>query len=220
MTVTYLIGGSRIRIFRNPFGVLLRFLTLITIKGYIPRTGVAFLGDVVTGINTCLRPWVPVASLPLTSSSTCAMWGTIALYLDIPVAAVTVTANLRNIKVLPRVPCGSGLEKIRDMTRALGKVRPKAIRVTNDGILSGIEDAVSDTIQEVTNFLVLAPRVNIMPQLFSTNLDKGPLVVQSKLAVNIERPAEITGFALVSQSGYIFLLALGSKKDNGIIKKG
>ena len=122
MTVTYLIGGSRIRIFRNPFGVLLRFLTLITIKGYIPRTGVAFLGDVVTGINTCLRPWVPVAYFPLTYSSTCTIWGTITPYLPIPVAAVTITANLRNITDLPRILCGSGLNKIRDMTRAIGKV--------------------------------------------------------------------------------------------------
>ena len=139
------------------------------------------------------------------------MWGTIAPSLAIPVAAVTVTANLRNIRVLPRVPYGSGLKKIRDMKRALGKVRPKAIRVTNDGVLTGIEDAVSNTIQEVTNFLVLAPRVNIMSKLFSTNLDKGPLVVQSKVAVNIVHPAEITGFNLVRQSGYLFLLAFGSK---------
>ena len=97
------------------------------------------------------------------------------------------------------------------MKRALGKVRPKAVRVTNDGVLTGIKDAVIDTIKEMNNFLVLTSRVNIMYQLFSTNIEKGPMVVQSNMAVNIIRPAEITVFALVSQGGYLFLLALGSK---------
>ena len=56
------------------------------------------------------------------------------------------------------------------MTRALGKVRPKAVRVTNDEVLTGIKDDVSDNIQDLTNFIVLAPRGNIMSQLFSTNI--------------------------------------------------
>ena len=59
----------------------LEFATLsdfITIKGYIPRIVVAFLIDVGTGINTCLLPWFPVFSLTLTSTATCAMYGTIA----------------------------------------------------------------------------------------------------------------------------------------------
>ena len=78
-----------------------------------------------TGINVCLRPWVPVSSLPLAYAAMCAMWGTIAPSLAIPVAAVTVTANLINITVLPRIKCSSGIKKIRYMTRALGKFRPK-----------------------------------------------------------------------------------------------
>ena len=83
----------------------------------------------------------------------------------------------------------SGLKKIRDMTRALGKVRPKDVRVTNYGVLTGIKDAVSDNIQEVTNFLIIAPRGNIMSQLFITNIEKSPLVVKIKVAVNIAHPA-------------------------------
>ena len=106
------------------------------------------------------------------------------------------------------------------MTRALGKVRPKAVRVTNDGVITGIKEAVSDTIKEVTNFLVLAPRRNIMSQIFRMNIEKDPLVVQSKVAVNIFRPYEIKGFTLVSQGGYLFLLALGSKEDDVIPKEG
>ena len=93
MTDTYLIGGSGIRIFGTPLGFLPHFITLITIKGSIPRIGVAFLSDVGTGINTFLRPQVPVDSLPLRSSATYAMWGTIDPYLAIPVVAATVTAN-------------------------------------------------------------------------------------------------------------------------------
>ena len=87
----------------TPLGVLPHFLTLITIKGSVPRIGLAFLSYVGTGINTCLRPRIPVASLPLTYATTCAMWGTIALSLAITVAAVTITANLRNITVLPQI---------------------------------------------------------------------------------------------------------------------
>ena len=52
------------------------------------------------------------------------------------------------------------------------------------------------------------------------NLKKVPLVVQSKVAVNIVRPAEITEFAVVSQGSYLFLLALGSKEDVVILKEG
>ena len=59
-----------------------------------------------------------------------------------------------------------------------------------------------------------------MSQLFSTNFEKGPLVVQSKVMVNIVRPAETTGSNLVSQGGYLFLLALGSKEDDVISKEG
>ena len=88
----------------------------------------------------------------------CPIWGTISPSLAIPVAAVIVTANLRNIMVLSQIVCGSQLKKIRDMTKAIGKARPKAVRVTNDGVLTGIEDSVIYTIQEVTKFLVLAPR--------------------------------------------------------------
>ena len=106
------------------------------------------------------------------------------------------------------------------MTRVLDKVRPKAVRVTKYGVLTGIKYAASDTIQEVTNFLILTPRGNIMSQLSSTNLEKSPLVVKIKVAVNMARPAEITVFSLVRQSGYLFLLALGSKEDNFITKKG
>ena len=117
-----MIGGSGISIFRTPLGVLPHFLTFITIKYSTSHIIVAFLSDVGTGINTCLRPRVPVAYFPLTYSSTCTIWGTITPYLPIPVAAVTITANLRNITDLPRILCGSGLNKIRDMTRAIGKV--------------------------------------------------------------------------------------------------
>ena len=59
-----------------------------------------------------------------------------------------------------------------------------------------------------------------MSQLFSTNLDKVPLFVQSKVAVNIVRPAENRGFTLVSQGSYLFLLVLRSKEDNIIPKEG
>ena len=59
-----------------------------------------------------------------------------------------------------------------------------------------------------------------MSHLFSTNLEKCPLVVKIKVAVNIVHPAEIPGSTLVSQSGYIFLLALGSKEDVVILKEG
>ena len=106
------------------------------------------------------------------------------------------------------------------MTRALGKVLPKAVRVTKYGVLTGIKYAVSDNIQEVTNFLIISPRGNIMSQLFITNIEKSPLVVKIKVAVNMARPAEITVFSLVRQSGYLFLLALRSKEDDVIPKKG
>ena len=138
------------------------------------------------------------------------MWGTIALSLAIPVAAIMVTTNLRNITVVPQIRYGSGLKKIRDMTRSLGKVRTKAVRFADYSFLNGTKDTVSDIIQEVTKFLVFNPRGNIMSQLFSTNIERGPLVVQSKVVVNIFRPSRITGFTLVNQSGYLFLLALGS----------
>ena len=59
-----------------------------------------------------------------------------------------------------------------------------------------------------------------MSQLFSTNLDKVPLFVQSKVAVNIVRPAENRVFTLVSQGSYLFLLVLRSKEDNIIPKNG
>ena len=59
-----------------------------------------------------------------------------------------------------------------------------------------------------------------MSHLFRTNLEKGPLVVQSRVAVNIFRPAEVTGFALVSQSVYLVLLSLGLKEDNVTPKEG
>ena len=54
------------------------------------------------------------------------------------------------------------------MTRALGKVQPKAVRVTKYGVITGIKDAVSDKIQEVTNFLIIAPRSNSLDFLEST----------------------------------------------------
>ena len=88
-----MIGGSGISIFRTPLGVLPHFLTFITIKYSTSHIIVAFLSDVGTGINTFLRPRVPVDSLPLRSSATYAMWGTIDPYLAIPVVAATVTAN-------------------------------------------------------------------------------------------------------------------------------
>ena len=106
------------------------------------------------------------------------------------------------------------------MTRALENFRPKAVRVTNDGVLTGIKDAVIDNIKEMNNFLVLTSRVNIMYQLFSTNIEKGPMVVQSKMAVNIVLPAEITVFTLVSQISYLFLLYIRSKEDGVIPKMG
>ena len=103
MTDTCLIGGSGISIFVTPLGVLTHFLTPITIKDSILRIRVAFLSDVGTGINTCLLPWVSVDYFTLSSAATCLMWGTITPSLAITVTATTVSANLRNVTVLPQI---------------------------------------------------------------------------------------------------------------------
>ena len=93
----------------------------------------------------------------------------LALALAIPVAAAgTVTTNLRNSTAVPRKRYGSALNEVHDVASSTCKVRPKAGLIINNGTLSGFEDALGNTIQEVTYFLVLGPLGNYMTKFRRT----------------------------------------------------